>query len=164
MTVATRSTVRSAKDLCHWLARPESGPAVTYHIGNLAADRAASPALHQLAETVLILAERGALTTAQHRMRLSVGNPVIYSVTRQDHRRAPRSIMLGQIDAHTWRALQAVENRHADQSAARAIREHLGCPEDQAADLLCLLFALGMVEKTDAKGYQATPTGARMLL
>lgn len=164
MTLPARTTVRNAKELVHWLARPEAGPAVTYHIGNLAADRAASPVLHTLAETVLILVERGAVTTTQHTMRLSVGNSTIYSVARADHRRAPRSLMLSQIDAHSWRALQAVADCPSDQSASRAIREHLGCPEDHANDLMCLLLALGLVERAKGKTYQISAAGRRMLM
>ena len=164
MTIPARTTVRNARELVHWLARPEAGTAVTYHIGNLAADRAASPVLHALAETVLILAERGALSASQQLMRLSVGASTIYSVARKDHRKAPRSLMLSQIDAHSWRALEAIADRPVDQSATRAIREHLGCPEDHAADMMCLLLATGMVERGEGKGYQISAAGRRMLM
>lgn len=163
MTLPARTTVRNAKELVHWLARPEAGPAVTYHIGNLAVDRVGSKVLHALAETVSILTERRAVTASQMTMRLSVGNSTIYSVARADHRLAPRGLMAGQIDAHTWRALQAIAERQGDQSATRAIRDHLGCPEGHASELMCLLMATGLVERVDPKGYQVSALGRRLL-
>lgn len=164
MSAITRTTVRNTADLTAWLTRPEEGPAVTYHIGNLAVDRTTSPALHLLAETVRIFAEAGAIGTSQTMMRLSVGSPVVYSAIRRDARLAPRSLLRGKIDAHTWRALQAVSNRRSDQSGARAIRSHLGCPNELAYDLMCQLLAKGLIEDAEPKGFQVSDLGRQMLM
>lgn len=163
MTIALRNTVRNAHELTRWAARAEKGQPVTYHIGDLARDRAASPNLHLLAETVLILSEHGYITTSQVIMRLPLGSATWYSASRTGRGRAPRSIMFDQCDAFTFRALEAMRDRDASQSAGRAIRDHMGCPEQLALDYLALLYARKWIEPAEPKGWQLSPEGARML-
>lgn len=163
MTQAIRTTVRTATELTRWAAAAEPGQQATYHLGNLAADRAASPALHLLAETVLLLSEHGYIATQQHVLRLAAGTSIWYCATRTGRGNAPRSIMFGQCDAHQYRALQALRDRDSATSATRAIRDHMGCPEQLAMDYLTLLFVRGWVEECDGRGWQLTREGSRML-
>lgn len=163
MNVALRNSVQNAHEFTRWAAAATTGQPVTYHIGHLGRDRAASPALHLLAETVMIFADRMFVTTAQYQMRLPLGSATWYTATRTGRGQAPRSIMFDQCDAHTFRALEAVNDRDASMSAGRAIRDHLGCPEQLALDYLALLWARQWIEEADAKGYRLTAEGLRML-
>lgn len=163
MTIAIRNTVRNAKEFVRWAARADAGTPVTYHLGSLARDRAESETLHLLAETVMIFSELGYVTTSQHVMRLPIGTSTWYVATRTGRGRAPRALMFDQCDAHAWRALQAVHNRDASQSAPRAIRDHIGCPESLAHDLMCLLWARKWIQKAEPKGYELSPEGLKML-
>lgn len=163
MTLAIRQTVRSARDLTQWAARAEKGQPVTYHIGDLSRDRAESPALHLLAETVLILAETGFLATRQVIMRLPLGAATWYFAHRTGAGWAPRSIMFDQCDAFTYRALQGMMRRSASQSASRAIRDHIGCSDAMARDYLADLQTRNWIEPCEPKGWQLSPEGIRML-
>jgi hypothetical protein len=163
MTIALRNTVRNAREFTRWAAKAEAGSPVTYHIGSLAADRADSPALHLLDETVLIFAQCGYVATSQHVMRLPIGTSTWYVATRTGRGRVPTGIMFDRCDAHTFRALEALRQRDASQSAARAIRDHMGCPESLALDFLCLLWARGWIQKAEPKGYELSPEGLKML-
>jgi len=163
MSIALRNTVRTAKEFTRWAARAETGQPVTYHIGNLGRDRSESPALHLLAETVLILAECGFVATSQIVMRLPMGSATWYSATRTGRGRAPRAIMFDQADAYAFRALEAMRDRDPSQSAGRAIRDHIGCSEQLALDFLALLWARGWVEPLESKGYRLSAEGLRML-
>lgn len=164
MNVALRNTVQDATSLTRWAAKAMAGEPVTYHIGSMAADRAASPALHLLAETVMVLVEASYLAASQTVMRLPTGSATWYVATRTGRGRAPRSIMFDQCDAFTYRALQAVRERPADLSAAHAIRETLGCPDRLAADYLALLYARKWIEHAEPKGWQLSPQGQAMLM
>ena len=163
MSIAIRNTVRTAKEFTRWAARAERGQPVTYHIGNLGRDRAESPALHLLAETVMIFAEKGYIATSQVIMRLPMGSATWYYATRTGSGRAPRSIMFDQADAFAYRALEAMRDRDASLSAGRAIREHMGCTDQLALDFLALLWARGWVEPSGGKGYRLSDEGRRML-
>lgn len=163
MTIALRSTVRNAKELTRWAARAETGQSVTYHIGNLGRDRVESPVLHLLAETVMVFAEHQFISTSQVIMRLPMGSATWYSATRTGRGRAPRSIMFDQCDAFAFRALEAMRDRDQAQSASRAIRDHMGCPEQLALDFLALLWARKWIEPAGNKGWQLSPEGQRML-
>lgn len=163
MTIAIRNTVRTAKEFTRWAAQAAPGSAVTYHIGNLAADRAQSHDLHELAETVLIFVEHGFVTTSQVVMRLAVGSSVWFSAVRTGSGRAPRSILFGQCDPFAFRALEALRDRESSQTFARAISEHMGCSGGVALDYLALLWARGWIESVEPKGYRLTAEGLRML-
>lgn len=163
MSITLRNTVRTAKEFTRWAARAEPGQPVTYHIGNLAADRANSPALHLLAETVMIFSQAGYIATSQVVMRLPLGAATWYYATRTGSGRAPRSIMFDQADAFAYRALEAMRDRDASLSAGRAIREHMGCTDQLALDFLALLWARGWVEAAEPKGYRLSAEGLRML-
>ena len=163
MTIAIRNTVRNAAEFIRWAARAEAGQPVTYHIGNLGRDRAESPALHVLAETVLILSEAGFVATSQIVMRLPLGSAVWYSAARTGRGRAPRAIMSGSCDAHEYRALEAVKARDGFRSISRAIRDHMGCPETVAQQYVGVLTARGWVEPVEPRGYRLSAEGQRML-
>ena len=163
MTIAIRNTVRSAHDFIRWAARAETGEPVTYHIGSLSVDRATSPVLHLLAETVMIFAECGFVTTSQVVMRLPTGAATWYYASRTGRGRVPRSIMFDTVDAHTFRALQAVRDRDESTGAARAIRDVIGCSMDLAHDYLALLFVKNWIEPAESKGWQLSAEGLRML-
>lgn len=158
-----RTTVRNAAELIGWAVAAEKGQPATYHIGDLARDRSESRELHMLAETVLILSECGFIVPRQVIMRLPMGSVTWYSVVRTGSGWVPRSIMFDQCDAFAYRALQAVNGRDASQSAHRAIRDQFGCSESMALDYLALLYASNWIEKHDAKGWQLSPEGIRML-
>lgn len=163
MTMAIRNTVRTAKEFTRWAARAEPGQPVTYHIGTLSIDRANSPALHLLAETVMIFSESGYIATSQVVMRLPLGSATWYYATRTGSGRAPRSIMFDQADAFAYRALEAMRDRDTSQSAGRAIRDHMGCTDQLALDFLALLWARGWAEAAEPKGYRLSDAGSRML-
>lgn len=163
MNAALKNTVRSAHDFVRWAAAADKGQPVTYHIGDLGRDRAQSPELHLLAETVLLLAETGYIGTRQIIMRLPMGAATWYSAHRTGAGWAPRSIMFDQCDAFSYRALQAIKSRDASQSAGRAIRDHMGCTESLALDYLALLYARKWIDPVEPKGWQLSPEGIRML-
>jgi hypothetical protein len=163
MSMIMRTTVRNAREFAEWATRAAPGQPVTYHIGNLAIDRAAHPALHLLAETVLIFAECGFITTSQAIMRLPMATATWYSVARTGSGRAPRSILFGQCDAFAYRALQAVKSRDASKSATRAIRDQMGCQMDTAAAYLTVLTERKWVEPAEPKGIRLSAEGLRML-
>jgi hypothetical protein len=96
-------------------------------------------------------------------MRLPLGSATWYYATRTGSGRAPKAIMFDQCDAFTFRALQAMRDRDASQSAGRAIRDHMGCPEQLALDYLALLYARKWIEPAEPKGWQLSPEGLRML-
>jgi hypothetical protein len=158
-----RQTVRNSKEFIRWACAAERGDSVTYHIGNLASDRADAAVLHQLAETVMILMETGYVTIQQVTMRLPINSPTWYSVVRTGTGWAPRSIIFEDCEPTTYRALQALKIRDADQSAARAVRDAIGCPESLALDLLALLYARKWIEPAEPKGWQLSGDGLRML-
>jgi len=163
MIMLMRTTVRSAGEFTDWASRAAASHLVTYHIGNLAADRAGHAALHLLAETVLILAESGYVTTSQAVMRLPMGSATWYSASRSSAGFAPRSILFGHCDAFAYRALQAMRNRPASQSATHAIRDHMGCPVATAARYLAHMTEMKWVEPAEPKGVRLSAEGLRML-
>ena len=158
-----RLTVADERQFLMWAARAPSLETVTYHVGNLAADRAKNHNLHLMAEAALLLTETGWLTVSQTPLRSSL--PLTcYFATRTKGGKAPRGVMLWQITAPEYRALRAVRDADPDQSAVRAIRDGLGYSEDIAADYLALLFAKGFVERADDRGWQPSSLGLQMLL
>jgi hypothetical protein len=163
MNVAMRATARNTQEFVRWAGRAEFGQSVTYHIGNLARDRAESPVLHALAEAVMIFRERKVIVTSRQIMHLPLGTSTWYVATRSGHGRAPRALLLDQCDPHEFRALEAIHRRDPAQSASRAIRDHLGCPESLAIDLLSRLCARGWVEPAKPRGWRMTPSGQQVL-
>ena len=137
---------------------------MTYHIGNLSVDRANSHDLHELAEAVAILRERGVVACTQLAVRLSVGHSTIYSASRTGAGRQPRNLSLGLVDAFIFRAIEAITERDADTSAIHAIRDHLGCNGNIAADLLACLWHKKLIEEAAPKGWKLTVEGHRMLM
>lgn len=165
MMLKPRKTVPDVPSLCEWAATAPAGDFVVYHVGNLGADRAANPALHQLAETVLLLQETGWVVGSSVPLHLAGFIGTSYGVTRTGRGSAPRSILLNRIPAQHWYALRAVRDRDPDYSAVRAIRDALSCSESHAADLMALLYARGWVRAAEVgKGYELTPDGLRALL
>jgi hypothetical protein len=163
MNATLRQTVKNAHEFTRWSAMAERGQQVTYHIGNLGQDRAQSDHLHLLAETILIFAESGYVITSQVVMRLPLGAATWYYVSRTGRGRAPRSILFDQCTAFEYRALQAMRDRDPSQSASRAIRDQMGCPETIAAQYLTKLLAREWIEPQEARGYRLTAEGLKML-
>jgi len=165
VTVAAfRKTVSDAAALCQWVAAAPAGDFVVYHIGNLVMDRLSNPVLHDLAETVFLLADSGYVIGAQYPIRLAGIMGATYTATRTGRGRAPQSVLHRRITAQTWRALQAVHHRDSWMSAHRGIRDALSCPDDMAADILAHLHASGwVVEASEGKGWVLSPDGIRML-
>lgn len=163
MSIALRNTVRNAKELIRWAARAEAGQSVTYHIGNLGLDRVEAPTLHLLAETVMVFAEHQYISTSQVIMRLPMESATWYSATRTGRGRPPRSIMFDLCNAHHYRALEAVRERDASRSISRAIRDHMGCPEQTAQQFVATLPAKNWIERAEPKGWQLSRDGLRML-
>ena len=163
MSLIMRTTVRNAREFAEWATCAAPGHPVTYHIGNLAVDRSTHAALHLLAETVLIFAECGFVTTSQAIMRLPLATATWYYACRTGSGQAPRSILFGQCDAFTYRALEAMRDRQGSMSAARAIRDHIGCPEATAVRYLADLTERKLVEPAEPKGIRLSAEGLRML-
>lgn len=160
-----KKTVADVPSLCEWASLAPAGDFVVYHVGNLGADRAANPALHQLAETVLLLQETGWVVGSSIPLHLAGFMGTSYGVTRTGRGAAPMSVLSNRISAQLWYALRAVRDRDADYSAVRAIRDALSCSENHAADLMALLYAKGWVQAAEVgKGYELTPDGLRALL
>lgn len=161
----TRKTVADVPSLCAWAANAPAGDFVVYHVGNLGTDRATNTALHELAETVLLLQETGWLVGSSVPLHLAGFIGTSYGVTRTGRGFVPQSILHNRITAAEWYALRAVRDRDADYSAVRAIRDALSCSENHAADLMALLYAKGWVQAAKVgKGYELTPEGLRVML
>lgn len=164
MTVTFRPTVSGETQFLSWAASSRRGDTVTYHVGNLGADRAVSHALHLVAEAALLLQETGWVSASQVPLRTSSASLSSYFATRTGSGSAPRAVLLQQITAPEYRALRVVRDRDHDLSAARAIRDCLGYSEDIAADYLALLLARRFIEASEDRGWQVSNLGLRMLL
>ena len=151
MTVTFRPTVSGSAQFLSWAAAARPNDMVTYHCGNLSADRVRSHDLHLVAEAVLLLNETGFIAPSQTAHRGSGESFSTYCAQRTRGGRAPRAVMLGQISASEYRAL-------------REVRDRLGYPEEVAADYLALLLARGFIEPGESRGWQPSAVGLRMLL
>ena len=56
-----------------------------------------------------------------------------------------------------------MRDRASAQSATRAIRDHMGCPETVARAYQDDLAARNLIEPAEPKGWQLSQTGAAML-
>lgn len=164
MTLAIRKTVADAKSFCTWAAGATAGDFAMYHIGELGRDRLSNPALHELAETVLILCETRYVVSAQHPIRLAHINGWSYIATRARGGWAPRAILHRDLNSTQFRALMAVRHRDAAMSANRAVRDALSCPDGAANDMLTYLHMSGWVEEAPGKGWNLSAAGLRMLM
>lgn len=165
MTMAAfRKTVADTAHFCQWAAAAPPGDFVVYHIGNLGRDRIGNAALHDLADTVLLLSEAGFVLGAQYPIHLAGIAGASYAATRTGRGWAPQSILHRRITAQTWRALNSVHHRDSWMSAQRAIRDTLSCSDSLAADTLSALYAEGWVTDAPGKGWCLSPAGLRMLM
>lgn len=158
-----RASVPDLGALMTWAMRAKAGDTATYHVGNLAVDRARSPVLHDLAEAVTILVEHDYLSAGQLRTRLPMLDGYSYLCTRTGRGVAPYGLLQRRIGPHDWRALEAIRDRQAAESAQRAVRDALSIPERQATDLLAHLRHQGWVAETATGGADITVAGLRVL-
>jgi hypothetical protein len=163
MIAAFRRVIRNTHDFLSWSAEAKPRDTVAYHIGNIGTDRAQTPELHMLAETVMLLQETGWVIGSQIPMHMTVGMLTSYFVTRTGSGTAPRALMMGTIDALEYRALRSLKERDADQSATRAIRDGIRCSEHMAADYLAVLFGRKFIMPGPERGWQPSPAGLRAL-
>jgi hypothetical protein len=163
MTVALRKTVQDARGFCIWAATAPPRDFVIYHIGNLVSDRMVNKAVHDLAETVLLLQETKFVIGSQHPLRLAVLDGWSYVATRTGGGWAPKSLLHSRITATQYRALWALRNRDAAVSATRTIRDALSVPEINAGKILDDLKDRGWMEAATVKGWQVSIAGMRML-
>lgn len=151
--------VADARALCAWAQAARPGDGCTWHIGNLVEDRASHPGLHLLAETVLILQERGFVASGgQMRVTLPTIRGRAYGTVRTGTGTAPRALLGGKITATEFRALEAVDARAGGTSVTQGVRDALSLPHEAAAALVAALRSRGWVE-----GRQLTDRGERML-
>lgn len=150
-----------------WIKRASVGDTCLYHAGNLSSDRNADPVLNDLADTVMLLSETGAVRTTQYRQYLYITDVWAYLAIRASGGYTPREIIAGTLTSRDWRALRAVRDRAADISATRAIRDVLSASwssSDAAArEILDSLAARKLVEEAPGKGWQLTAAGLRAL-
>lgn len=165
MSLHARKTVASVNGFCAWASTARAGDFVVYHVGNLGRDRSENPDLHELAETVLLMQRTGWVVGSAVPLHLAGFIGTSYSATRTGAGYCPRGVLNQRISAPHWFALQAVQQRDADYSAARSIRDALSCSDEHASNLLALLFAKGWIQPADVgKGYELTPDGQRVLM
>lgn len=162
--VALVNMISTCADLRVWAAGARPREFVTYHVGNLAADRADNPVLNDMAELVRLLQETGWLMQSTKSVKLAAIRGHAYFATRTGGGFAPRCILFGDMTPRQWRALKAVRDRIGYQSAHRAIRDELATSEDDAADMLALLYSLGWVEPAPEKGFRLSDSGAMAML
>lgn len=164
MSIALRQTVADTRAFCTWAAGAPPGAVVMYHIGNIGADRIANAILHDLAETVRLLAMSGWVATHQHRISLAAIQGFSYVATRTGIGWAPQSLLHSRIRAAHYIALRAVQSRDPHMSARRAIRDAMSCPDSAAGAMLDVLKAAGWVEEAEIKGWAVSDAGHQMLL
>ncbi|WP_395542726.1 hypothetical protein [Neotabrizicola sp. sgz301269] len=164
MTIAITNMISSAGELRRWAANARPRDFVTYHIGNVARDRAESQILHDLAELVLLLQETGFIIGSTKRVELAAVQGFVYFATRTGAGYAPHCIIRGTISCREFRALQAIRDRVGYSSAQRSVRDALSCADAEAADLLALLYARKWVEDAPEKGFQLSETGLAAML
>lgn len=164
MTVTFRPTVSGAAEFLKWAASSTRGETVTYHVGNLGADRTKHYGVHLVAEAALLLNETGWVSATQVPLRTSGASLSTYFAQRTGKGTAPTAILMQQITAPEFRALRVVRDRGHDMSAVRAIRDTLGYSEDVAADYLMLLLARRFIEPGAERGWQLSSLGYKMLL
>jgi hypothetical protein len=162
--LSKRATAADARELCAWARQAKAGDRCVYHIGNLVADRSAFPALHQLAETVLLLQETGWLVGAQQRIRLPTVDGWSYACVRTGSGRAPRAVLAGTITATHYRAMEAIRARAAAVSVTRAVRDALSVSDDTAAELVSTMRRKGWVIEQPVKGWELSPAGTKLLV
>lgn len=161
--------IANPADLRDWLGMSEPGDSCLYHIGFLSRDRRSWPGLNALAEGVGIMAEAETLILRADRVRLPTLAGWAYVATRRAGRIRPAALIEGRIAPFEYRALQAVQNRDADISAERAIRNALSPilgkgHEAQARTMLNKLMAEGWIMHVEAKGYELTKGGRAALV
>lgn len=164
MTIAITNMVASSADLRRWAATAKPRDFVTYHVGLVAQDRASNAALHELAELVRLLQETGWLIGSTRRIALAAVQGFAYFATRTGGGYAPRCILGATMTPREYRAMCAIRDRIGYSSAQRAVRDALSSGEDEAADLLALLYARGWVEAAPEKGFQVSDTGLAAML
>lgn len=162
--VALVNMLSTYADLRIWAASARPRDFVTYHVGNLAADRASNPALNEMAELVRLLQETGWIMQSTKAVKLAAVRGHAYFASRTGAGFAPRCILLGDMTPRQWRAMKAVRDRVGYQSAHRAIRDELAGSEDEAADILAYLYANGWVEPAEQKGFRLSEAGAMAML
>lgn len=165
MTQTLRRTAASASDFRAWLRGAQPGDRCTYHVGQMARDRAGSAKLAELADCVTMFAELSIVTPVSYRMVLAVGPRVVYSATRTSARLAPRALVTGQIKPLEYRALRALADRdvNARQSATRCLRDAIAMPEGKGRVLLETLHYRRLVERDAVVGWQISDRGRELI-
>lgn len=160
-----RKTVSDPKGFRDWCARAPRGDTCIYHVGLIAADRAASRDLDTIALLVQILAGTGFIMPGQHPIALAAGRQVAYTAMRTGAGIAPPSILSGDLDPRDFIALLAIRNRPSDQSAARALRDALGLHRDElaAGNILRRLSRSGWVQRGANAAWDLSPEGRNAL-
>lgn len=161
------SMAYDVRGFLRWFKAARAGDTCLYHAGNLATDRAKDGHLNDLADTVMLLNETGAVRASQYRQYLFIMDVWSYIAIRANGGYIPKDIVTGKITSREWRALRAVRDRDADISATRAIRDALSASwlssDATAKDLLQSLAERKLVEEAPSKGWQLTKIGLRAM-
>ena len=158
-----RSPVSSLDAFRSWVRGATYGDWCIYHVGNLSADRAASIELNRLAEMAMLLAELGIINSTQSRLNLAAGAQQIYQATRTMQRHPPRALVMGEISATDYRALQALSTRQASVSVTRTIRDAACVSERTAMDIADRFKAEALLEPQEPKGWKITDRALEVL-
>lgn len=162
--VQLMNMITSGEQFRIWAAGAKPRDRITYHIGNLAIDRANNSALHDLAEMIRLLQETGWVIQSTNRVNLAAIRGHAYFVTRTGGGYAPRCILNNSISARHYRAMQALRDRVGYVSAQRAVRDALATNETDAADILAYLYARRWVEEAPEKGFRVSDAGVMAML
>ena len=163
--VKLNSIVTSTEGFLRWLSTSTMGDWCVYHVGHIGLDRTEDPDLNERAALVLVLADLDFVNSSIARPPFADQEIFAYVATRTGRGYAPRSLIAGDITAHLYLALRAVQHRAADLSAARAIRDGLAVSEAVAARFLADLAARGLVERTGYKdSWVMTEKGRRAVV
>ncbi len=153
MTTEQSNPVAPAtRTLCTWARQAPAGAWCQYHVGALSIDRAASRDLHELAETVALLADYGYVNASQMRVPHDPDGATAYLATRTGQGYPPPCVLDCTISAVDFQALRVIKSRDEYLSATRALRYGLGVGEATAIAIFDRLKQLGMVEKASSGG------------
>lgn len=161
------SVAYDVRMFCGWFRSARAGDVCFYHAGNLALDRARDEDLANLADTVSLLNDGGAISLRQFRRHLPLADVWVYVAQRNQGGHAPAALISGKITSVDFRALRAVRDRDADISVTRAIRDAISASsissDDLAASVFNSLRDRKLVEEAPGKGWQISRAGLKAM-
>ncbi len=129
-----------------WLQGARLRDSAIYFIGvNLAKSRRDSSRVNSLAALCSALSDVGILTLSQK--RIGWKDVSVYIGTTRVSTPANHPLCEGSIDPMTWMALKALDDRDPDISAARAVRDKLGCTDPEAVRVVLELEKNGLIDR-----------------